>query len=92
MSRAVLQWFGVFIDTFIVLTLNALVIISTLYAGNGPLANGYVGRSSKYIKEYKPCTSSFFGVVYGDKAGAVFCSHLFILLCILHNSWLEFIC
>ncbi|MEE1328639.1 MAG: amino acid carrier protein, partial [Oscillospiraceae bacterium] len=29
---------GVFIDTFVILTLNALVIISTLYAGNGPLA------------------------------------------------------
>lgn len=37
---------GVFIDTFIVLTLNALVIISTLYAGNGPLANGYVGEAA----------------------------------------------
>jgi AGCS family alanine or glycine:cation symporter len=29
---------GVFIDTFIVLTITALVVISTLYAGNGPLS------------------------------------------------------
>ena len=29
---------GVFIDMFVILTLNALVIISTLYAGDGPLA------------------------------------------------------
>ena len=41
---------GVFIDTFIVLTLNALVIISTLYAGNGPLANGYVGEAANTLK------------------------------------------
>ena len=34
---------GVFIDTFVVLTLNALVIISTLYTADGPLANGYTG-------------------------------------------------
>ena len=32
-----------FIDTFIVLTLNALVIICTLYTADGPLANGYFG-------------------------------------------------
>ena len=30
---------GVFIDTFIVLTMTALTVISTLYAGNGPLAD-----------------------------------------------------
>ena len=29
---------GVFIDTFVVLTMTALVVICTLYAGNGLLA------------------------------------------------------
>ena len=31
---------GVFIDTFLVLTMTGLIIVSTLYAGNGPLAAG----------------------------------------------------
>ncbi|WP_302324905.1 alanine/glycine:cation symporter family protein [Enterocloster bolteae] len=62
---------GVFIDTFIVLTLNALVIISTLYAGNGPLANGYVGEAANTLKNTNRAQVAF-GVVYGDKAGAVF--------------------
>ena len=62
---------GVFIDTFIVLTLNALVIISTLYAGNGPLANGYVGEAANTLKNTNLAHVAF-GVVYGDKAGAVF--------------------
>lgn len=31
---------GVFIDTFVVLTITALVVISTLYTGNGPLVGG----------------------------------------------------
>lgn len=62
---------GVFIDTFIVLTLNALVIISTLYAGNGPLANGYVGEVANTLKNTNLAQVAF-GVVYGDKAGAVF--------------------
>lgn len=38
---------GVFIDTFVVLTMTALVVISTLYAGNGPLAHGAVDGISK---------------------------------------------
>ena len=38
---------GVFIDTFVVLTLNALVIIVSLYASNGPLAGGYVGPAAE---------------------------------------------
>ena len=62
---------GVFIDTFIVLTLNALVIISTLYEGNGPLANGYVGEAANTLKNTNLAQVAF-GVVYGDKAGAVF--------------------
>lgn len=62
---------GVFIDTFIVLTLNALVIILTLYAGNGPLANGYVGEAANTLKNTNLAQVAF-GVVYGDKAGAVF--------------------
>ena len=68
---------GVFIDTFIVLTLNALVIISTLYAGNGPLANGYVGEAANTLKNTNLAQVAF-GVVYGDKAdGLVYAICLF---------------
>ncbi|MBQ1741862.1 MAG: sodium:alanine symporter family protein, partial [Oscillospiraceae bacterium] len=42
-DQGVVAMIGVFIDTFIVLTLNALVIISTLYTPGGILADGYVG-------------------------------------------------
>jgi len=38
-DQGVVAMIGVFIDTFIVLTITALVVISTLYTGNGPLAN-----------------------------------------------------
>ncbi len=33
---------SVFIDTFVVLTFTAIIIISTMYAGNGALANGTI--------------------------------------------------
>ncbi len=36
-DQGVVAMVGVFIDTFVVLTLTALVVISTLYAGGGPL-------------------------------------------------------
>jgi AGCS family alanine or glycine:cation symporter len=35
---------GVFLDTAVVLTMTALIIISTIYTGDGPLAN-IVGRN-----------------------------------------------
>ena len=38
-DQGVVAMIGVFIDTFIVLTMTALTVISTLYAGNGPLAD-----------------------------------------------------
>lgn len=42
-SQGVIAMHGVFFDTFVILTLNALVIISTLYTSDGILFNGYRG-------------------------------------------------
>ena len=61
---------GVFIDTFVVLTLNALVIISTLYAGNGPLAGGHAAVADLFSKTN--LAQKAFGVVYGEAGGAMF--------------------
>ena len=38
-DQGVVAMIGVFIDTFVVLTITALVVISTLYTSNGPLAD-----------------------------------------------------
>ncbi len=62
---------GVFIDTFVVLTLNALVIISTLYTVDGPLANGYTGSVVDTLNKTNLAQTAF-GVVFGAKAGAIF--------------------
>ena len=40
-EQGVVAMIGVFIDTLIVVTMTALVVISTLYVGNGPLAEAY---------------------------------------------------
>ena len=62
---------GVFIDTFVVLTLNALVIICTLYTEGGILANGYVGDVVNTIGKTNLAQTAF-GVVFGEGLGAAF--------------------
>lgn len=62
---------SVFIDTFIVLTLNALVIISTLYAGNGPLAGGCTPELAEIFVNTNLAQKAF-GVVFGEQLGAMF--------------------
>ena len=62
---------GVFIDTFVVLTLNALVIICTLYTEGGILAGGYVGAVTETIGKTNLAQTAF-GVVFGESLGAMF--------------------
>ena len=62
---------GVFIDTFVVLTLNALVVICTLYTPDGPLANGYTGAVTEVINKTNLAQTAF-GVVFGESLGAKF--------------------
>ena len=62
---------SVFIDTFVVLTLNALVIISTLYTADGPLAGGYVGPVVDVIGKTNLAQTAF-GTIFGEKGGAMF--------------------
>ena len=62
---------GVFIDTFVVLTLNALVIISTLYTADGPLAECGAAAASTVLTKANLAQTAF-GTVFGEKLGAMF--------------------
>lgn len=46
-EQGVVAMIGVFLDTFIVLTMTALVVVTTLYAGDGILASGAAEGVSK---------------------------------------------
>ena len=70
-DQGVVAMIGVFIDTFIVLTLNALVIISTMYTSDGILANGYVGAVTETIGKANLAQTAF-GTVMGVDLGAMF--------------------
>ena len=63
---------GVFIDTFVVLSLNALVIISTLYVTDGPLHDCGAAASLADVFTKTNLAQTAFGMVYGEKGGAMF--------------------
>jgi AGCS family alanine or glycine:cation symporter len=74
-EQGVVAMVGVFIDTFIVLTLNALVIISTLYTADGVLANGYTQSSVNAAGEAivkSNLAQTAFSTVFGQGFGSAF--------------------
>ncbi len=72
-EQGVVAMIGVFIDTFIVLTVTALVVISTLYAGGGPLASGAaVGIEKTNMAQLA------FSSVFGEGLGSAF-----VAICLL---------
>ncbi len=78
---------GVFIDTFVVLTMTALVVISTLYAGNGPLsATAAEGAADGIAKTnmVQLAFSSVFGSGFGNTFVAI-CLFFFAFSTII--SW-----
>ena len=86
-DQGVVAMIGVFIDTFVVLTLNALVIISTLYTADGPLAGGYTGAVTEVLGKANLAQTAF-GTVFGESLGAKFvavCLFFFAFSTIL--SW-----
>ena len=86
-DQGVVAMIGVFIDTFVVLTLNALVIISTLYTADGPLHECGAAAASTVITKANLAQTAF-GTVFGSNFGAIFvaiCLFFFAFSTIL--SW-----
>ena len=72
-DQGVVAMIGLFIDTFVVLTMTALVVITTLYAGNGVLASGAAEGVSK-----ANMAQLAFSSVFGGGVGPIF-----VALCLL---------
>ena len=76
-EQGVVAMIGVFIDTFVVLPLNALVIISTLYTEGGPLYECGAAAASTTITKANLAQTAF-GAVFGESFGA-----MFVAVCLL---------
>ena len=89
-EQGITAMIGVFIDTFIVLTMTALVVIATLYAGNGPLGDPANYSLAGFLDEYPKANLAqmAFGTVFGTTFGNIFvavCLFFFAFSTIL--SW-----
>ena len=78
-DQGVVAMTGVFIDTFIVLTMTALVVISCLYAGNGPLSVNGIGAEAAGLSKTNMAQSavgvalaSIMNAGVAAKIGAIF--------------------
>jgi len=85
-EQGTIAMIGVFMDTFIILTLNALVIISTMYTPDGLLANGYFGMAAQTITKTNLVQTAF-GSVFGTALGA-----MFVAVCLLFFAFSSIIC
>ncbi len=70
-DQGVVAMAGVFIDTFVVLTMTALVVISTLYAGNGPLSATAAEGAGAHLNKANMAQEAF-SVVMGPTFGPMF--------------------
>ncbi len=76
-EQGVVAMMGVFIDTFVVLTMTALVVISTLYVGDGVLAGGVANGVPEGIAKTNMAQLAF-GSVFGEGLGSAF-----VAICLL---------
>ena len=76
-DQGVVAMMGVFIDTFIILTLTSVVVISTMYTDGGVLSNGYTGSIVDVLNKTNLVQSAF-GSVFGETIGA-----MFVAICLL---------
>ena len=90
-EQGVTAMIGVFIDTFIVLTMTALVVISTLYAGGGELGNPANYSLEGFLSNYPKANlaqMAFGSIFWGETFGNIFvavCLFFFAFSTIL--SW-----
>ena len=76
-DQGVVAMIGVFIDTFIVLTMTALVVISTLYAGNGPLSATAAEGAAAHLNKANMAQYAFSSVM-GSTVG-----NIFVAICLM---------
>ena len=75
-EQGVVAMIGVFVDTFVVVTMTALVVISVLYTGDGALAMDATGLSAGLDKTNMAQVA--FGEFFGASAG-----NIFVAVCLL---------
>ena len=80
-DQGVVAMIGVFIDTFVVLTMTALVLISCIFVGDGPLAGATGATYADMIANAGITKTNVMQMAYGSVVGSSF-GNIFIAICL----------
>ncbi|MBR6373385.1 MAG: sodium:alanine symporter family protein [Victivallales bacterium] len=81
-TQGVVAMTGVFIDTFVVLTMTALIVISTIYTGNGPLANATGDTYSELLASAGLTKTNLVQHAFASVSSTSF-GNIFVAICLL---------
>lgn len=82
-DQGVVAMIGVFIDTFVVLTMTALVVISCLFTGNGPLASANGTNYAEVLANSGITKTNAMQTAFGNAIGNSTVGNIFVALCLL---------
>jgi AGCS family alanine or glycine:cation symporter len=84
-DQGIVAMIGVFIDTFVFLTMTALVVISCLYAGNGPMVSG-TGALITNTSAMPTAFATALSVVFNAETSAAI-GNIFVAVCLLFFAY-----
>ena len=84
-DQGIVAMIGVFIDTFVFLTKTALVVISCLYAGNGPMVSG-TGALITNTSAMPTAFATALSVVFNAETSAAI-GNIFVAVCLLFFAY-----
>ena len=84
-DQGIVAMIGVFIDTFVFLTMTALVVISCLYAGNGPMVSG-TGALITNTSAMPTAFATALSVIFNSETSAAI-GNIFVAVCLLFFAY-----
>ncbi len=82
-DQGVVAMIGVFIDTFVVLTMTALVVISCLFVGNGPLSAANGTNYAEILASSGISKTNAMQTAFGNAIGNGNVGNIFVAICLL---------
>ncbi len=85
-DQGVTAMVGVFLDTFIALTMTALVVLATIYSGNGPLAHADGATWSETLAASGLTKTNLVQAAFASLAGTT-AGGIFVAICLLFFAY-----
>ena len=86
-DQGVVAMIGVFIDTFVVLTMTALVVISCLFVGDGPLSAANGANYAEVLASSGITKTNAMQTAFGNAFGNGNIGNIFIAICLLFFAY-----